>query len=90
MTVPPNNAGAHAAFLPSRALVVFPASCGWHVYLQQTDGTARSSLKPRLIAKMCLRYAQLAKYSTTVEVLGVALTYLADIDQTPPPWHSGA
>lgn len=88
MTVPHNNAGTHGAFRPSRALVVIAATCGWHVYLQQTNGTAHSALRPQLVAKMCLPYSRVVKYSTTVEVMGHALSYLADVDHTPPPWHN--
>ena len=90
MTVPRNNAGTHGAFLPSRALVVYAATCGWHVYLQHTTGGAGSALRPQLVAKMCLKYRDLSQYSTCAEVMAAALTYVVEADTTPPPWHSGA
>lgn len=88
MTVPQNNAGTFGAFRPSRALVVIAATCGWHVYLQHTNGTASSSLRPQLVAKMCLKYRDVQQYATVVEVMSHAISYLADIDATPPPWHN--
>jgi hypothetical protein len=88
MTVPPNNAGTHGAFRPSRALVVIAATCGWHVYLQHTTGTAHSALRPQLVAKMCLAYKTVHQYATVIEVMGHALSHLADIDASPPPWHN--
>jgi hypothetical protein len=87
MTVPKNHAGTYGAFRPSRALVVIAATCGWHVYLQHTDGTAGSALRPQIVAKACLPFNLVGRYLTMTEIMGIGLSYFVDVEGNPPPWH---
>jgi hypothetical protein len=62
------------------------ATCGWHVYLQQTSGTAASALRPRIITKMCIPYKTYPESTTAATLMTVAASYLSDIDGPQPPW----
>jgi hypothetical protein len=90
MTVPMNSGAPLRAFRPSTALVWFPNTCGWHVFLQSTSGSAQSALRPRVLAKMCFPYTRVPQYSTPAEILSVAASYLVEEIKEGSLWPHGA